>query len=119
METLEEARLLLEHGKLHGCVNRLYYACFYAVEALLRTEGRSASKHSGVQSLFNRWWIKPGRISKDLGEFYNKMFSMRDATDYGIDPNLDATEVAQWLQQAQQFVGTVSSEIHDWLQKNG
>jgi uncharacterized protein (UPF0332 family) len=27
-ETLEEARLMLERGHLHGAANRIYYACF-------------------------------------------------------------------------------------------
>jgi uncharacterized protein (UPF0332 family) len=35
METLDEAALLYEKGHLHAYVNRLYYACFYAVSALL------------------------------------------------------------------------------------
>lgn len=30
-ETLEEAWLLFDNGHLHAAVNRLYYACFYAV----------------------------------------------------------------------------------------
>jgi uncharacterized protein (UPF0332 family) len=53
-ETLEDARLVLEQGHLHSAVNRLYYACFYIVSALLFTEGLSSSKHSGVRSLFDR-----------------------------------------------------------------
>ncbi|WP_324670396.1 HEPN domain-containing protein [Geochorda subterranea] len=118
LETLDEARLLFENGKLHGCVNRLYYACFYAVEALLHSEGRTASKHSGVQSLFNRWWVKPGRIPRDFGEFYNKMFSIRSASDYGIDPQLERAQVEQWVQEAERFVTTVSSQIHGWLRAN-
>jgi uncharacterized protein (UPF0332 family) len=36
-ETLQEARLMLEHGHLHGAANRIYYACFYATVALLLT----------------------------------------------------------------------------------
>jgi hypothetical protein len=36
-ETVEEARVLLETDHANACVNRLYYACFYAVSALLLT----------------------------------------------------------------------------------
>lgn len=42
------AELALGNGYLHGTVNRLYYACFYAVSALLLTEGFSSSRHSGI-----------------------------------------------------------------------
>jgi hypothetical protein len=38
-ETLDEARLLLSAGHGNATVNRLYYACFYAVSALLLADG--------------------------------------------------------------------------------
>ena len=34
-QTLDEAGLLGEHGYWNACVNRLYYACFYAVSAVI------------------------------------------------------------------------------------
>ena len=53
-ETLEDARILAKAGRWNACVNRLYYACFYAVSALLVRDGLSSSKHAGVRSLFNQ-----------------------------------------------------------------
>ncbi len=38
-ESLEEANILLERGYGNTFVNRLYYACFYAVSSLLLTKG--------------------------------------------------------------------------------
>lgn len=38
-EALEEARLLLDAEHANAAANRLYYACFYAVQALLLAEG--------------------------------------------------------------------------------
>ena len=37
-ESLDEALILLERGHVNTFVNRLYYACFYAVTALLLTK---------------------------------------------------------------------------------
>lgn len=34
-EALEDARILAREERWNACVNRLYYACFYAVSALL------------------------------------------------------------------------------------
>jgi uncharacterized protein len=48
-EALEEAILLLESDHTNTFVNRLYYACFYAVSALLLAKGLSATRHSGGQ----------------------------------------------------------------------
>lgn len=58
-ESLDEAKFLLT-GKKSGrsVINRVYYAMFYAVLALLVYEQYSSSKHSGVLSYFNRRFIK-------------------------------------------------------------
>ncbi len=44
-ETLEEAAVMLRTGHPYGAANRLYYACFYAVTALLLTGNLSSSRH--------------------------------------------------------------------------
>ena len=50
-ETLD-ARLLANAGRWNACVNRLYYACFYAISALLVRNSLSSSKHAGVRGFF-------------------------------------------------------------------
>ena len=50
-KSLEEGKILLEHGHANTFVNRLSYACFYAASALLLTRGLSSAKHSGVSPL--------------------------------------------------------------------
>ena len=78
-ETLEDARILANAGRWNACVNRLYYACFYAVSALLVRHGLSSSKHTGVRSLFNRHYVKTGKVPKDLPEGLPKdLFSGKD-----------------------------------------
>ncbi len=69
-ETLEDARILANAGRWNACVNRLFYACFYAVSALLVRHGLSSSKHAGVRSLFNKQYVKTGKIAKDLARIY-------------------------------------------------
>jgi uncharacterized protein (UPF0332 family) len=45
-QTLEDAKLLANAKRWNPCVNRLYYACFYAVSALLAKNEFSSSKHA-------------------------------------------------------------------------
>jgi len=68
-QTLREAKHLFDGGFIEGVVNRLYYSCFYAVSALLLSEGHSRSKHSGVMSLFDELWIKPKRLPGEISDF--------------------------------------------------
>ena len=51
--TLCEAKLMLDNGYWNGAVNRMYYACFYAVTALLIQHGIKAQTHSGVRQMLS------------------------------------------------------------------
>ena len=81
-ETLEDAKLLAGSKRWKSCVNRLYYACFYAVSALLAYNDLSSRKHAGVLSLFNLNFVKSGRIAKETAEIYNDLFDARQESDY-------------------------------------
>lgn len=66
-ESLEEARFLLVGKKSpRSVINRVYYAMFYAVLALLVYEPYSSSKHSGVLTYFNKRFIKEGIFAEDM-----------------------------------------------------
>ncbi|MCX6345608.1 MAG: HEPN domain-containing protein [Armatimonadetes bacterium] len=67
-DSLGEAKLLFDNGYLIGTINRMYYACFYTVSVLLFTESMSSSKHSGVISMFDKYWIKTGRLPIEMGQ---------------------------------------------------
>jgi uncharacterized protein (UPF0332 family) len=58
-ETLEDARILASAERWNACVNRLYYACFYAISALLLSDGLSSTRHSGIRGLFKGKYVKP------------------------------------------------------------
>jgi len=81
-ETFEEALLMEQASHWNACANRLYYACFYAILALLEKYGFASSKYVGVKSLFNKHFVKTGKISKDYGKLYNRLFDIRQEGDY-------------------------------------
>ncbi|MCL6478747.1 MAG: HEPN domain-containing protein [Peptococcaceae bacterium] len=110
-ESLEEAKILLNSGHYNATVNRLYYACFYIVTALLLSEGMSSSKHSGVKSLFFRHWVNMKRVSKDLGKYYQKLFDYRQKVDYSDLIYFEKEQVELLLQEATAFVSILKSKL--------
>jgi uncharacterized protein (UPF0332 family) len=58
VETLKDAQILFESERLSSAVNRIYYAIFYEVSALLMTKDLSSAKHSGIRALFNEYFVK-------------------------------------------------------------
>ena len=82
-ETLQAANLLAEKEHWISVINRLYYACFYAISALLYKDNINATTHSGVKRQFSKYYITTGKIDKKLGKFYSKIFDLRHQGDYG------------------------------------
>ncbi len=110
-ESLEEALILLERDHINTFVNRLYYACFYAVTALLLSKGLSSSKHSGVRALFHQNFIKNGLINREMGKFYDKLFDTRQKGDYADLVYFDKKEVGSWFDETKKFVSFIKNII--------
>lgn len=113
-ESIEEAKLLLENGHFHSSVNRLYYACFYAVSGLLLTEGLSSAKHSGTMALFERHWIKPEKVSRELGRLYRRLFNRRQKGDYDDLVMFLPADIETWIGEVKTFVAAISDVIRKW-----
>jgi len=110
-EALDEAKMLFEAGHLHTYVNRLYYACFYAMSALLLTKGLSTSKHTHLRALLHREFIRPGSIPAEYGKFFDLLFNNRQKGDYSDLVVFEADQVKTWLAQTEAFVEFVTGLI--------
>jgi hypothetical protein len=112
-ESLEEAKLLFDRGHINTYVNRLYYACFYAVSALQLTKGLSSAKHSGIRSFFHQNFVKTGRLDKSLGQIYDKLYDNRQKSDYADLINFEAHEVNDWYDEAEKIVQKIQNLINE------
>ena len=110
-ETLEEARILADAKHWNACVNRLYYACFYAVMALLIQNKLTTSKHSGVRSLFNFHFVKAGKIPKEIARTYSDLFERRQEGDYDDFVTFESADVRSWIADTKLFVGAIEELI--------
>lgn len=81
-DALDDANILFEKSKYHAAANRLYYACFYAVTALLTQRGIQAKRHAGVKQMFSLHFIATGIIDVTQGKLYAELFNMRQVGDY-------------------------------------
>lgn len=102
-DALASAELELNAGHVNFAVNRLYYACFYAVTALLLRDGKQFAKHSAIKSEFSRAYVKPGTVDAKWSKFYQKLFDDRQEGDYRPTVAFDSSEVSARLEQAREF----------------
>lgn len=103
-ETLQDAKILFNASRSYSAVNRIYYAMFYEVVALLLTKDLSSTKHSGVRALFNEHFVKTEKVDTELGRFYSRMFDFRQKSDYGDFVVFEEEKVKEWLSKAEQFI---------------
>ena len=110
--TIVEAEMLLDGGQLRGAINRIYYASFYAVSALLEAEHFNSKKHSGVRSIFNKEFIQTGKLELKHAAFFNSIFDLRNDVDYLMDAVLDFTKVKVSLENAKSLLEAIKAYIY-------
>jgi len=90
---------------------RLYYACFYAVSALLLTKDLSSARHSGIRALFHQNFVSTGAIEIELGQLYDKLFRNRQKGDYADFVHFKVDEVRSWFEETGKFVESIETVI--------
>ncbi len=77
-DALSDAAILKGEGTDKAVVNRLYYACFHAAQAVLYSKGLEPRTHQGVAMLFGREVVLGGEASEDDGRFLNELRDYRE-----------------------------------------
>lgn len=104
---LNEVELLVENELWNTSINRLYYACYYAVTALLVSKKIQAQTHSGVRQMFGLHFIKTGLIDKKLGRFYTDIFDKRQTGDYDDFVVFSKEDVKSMMSPANELVDDI------------
>jgi uncharacterized protein (UPF0332 family) len=81
-ECLESAKTAFNSGSLPTVINRLYYAVFNSMRAILSLDLFDSNKHSGVISAFRQRYIKTGLLPVELSDIIERAFVMRNKSDY-------------------------------------
>ena len=110
---LASAETLKKESDYDSAMSRLYYAMFYAAEAVLLAQGHTFSSHRAVISAFGKL-VKEGVISKELHQWLHEAFDKRQLSDYEFITGIGEEEVAAMQLKAAQFV----EKIRELLQKN-
>ena len=110
-ESLEEALILLEKEKWNAVINRLYYSCFYAVNALLLKHKIETHSHDGARTQFGLHFIKTGRIDKQHGKLFSKLFDYRQKGDYGDMYDYEEAIVRPLVEPVREFIKELEKHI--------
>ncbi|MEO5945546.1 MAG: HEPN domain-containing protein, partial [Chitinophagaceae bacterium] len=92
-------------------VNRLYYASFYAVQALLFTIDIKPKTHSGILNMFSLHFVKQGKIPVELSDFYATIYHHRNLADYFDIDEYDKETVEIMYSSAKNFIEFIDALI--------
>lgn len=111
--TMKEAALLTEKEYYNAAVNRLYYACYYATEALLLKHRIEAKSHAGVKAMLGLHFVSKGLIPVPVGKILSTLYEKRQSGDYDDFIYCDKEMAKDLTVQAQMFIDCLSSLIKE------
>ncbi|MDD6001238.1 MAG: HEPN domain-containing protein [Bacteroidales bacterium] len=118
LRAYREAKGVLNLGYWETIANRLYYAAYNAVSALLIANGDIAQTHSGVIHIFGLHFITTGKFSSEDGRLYHKLFTMRQTGDYDDTYGLMEDDVRPFVEPTGEFIERVIQMANTLLDDN-
>jgi len=110
-ETLQDAKLLAEKQRWNSAINRLYYAAYYAVIALLLKGNFKTTTHNGVKSKFSEQFIKTKLFPAELGRIYSQLFTWRQKGDYADLFDFTEEKVTPYFEPIEKLIELVENSL--------
>ena len=118
LRTYNEAVGSIANGYVETAANRLYYAAYYAVSALLVSYKYEASTHNGVIQMFGKAFIKSKVLERRYGTIFNQLFSLRMTGDYEDRRFLDIEEdVKPLIEPTKELIDVVSVMAQEQMER--
>ena len=115
-ESVASAESETEALRFGFAVNRLYYAVFYAITAILALEGKKLTKHAAVRAALHRDYIRTSKIDQSLGRLYDELFHARQLGDYMPMVEFDEAVVRQQMEEARRFIARCKAYVTNLTQ---
>ena len=112
-DTIVEVEIHIQNEFWNTAINRMYYACFYAVSALLVKHGIETSSHKGIRQLFGKMFVKTGKFDKELAKHYTDLFEKRHKGDYNDFFEFDKETVIRLLPISKKFIKKIEELINE------
>ena len=113
-KTLAEMEVQLQNGLWGLAANRLYYALFHAVSALLISDRHEVGTHRGAVNKFCLFYAKTGLFSVAEGKLYSQLQKLREDGDYNCSIDIDQSDVEGRVLPTRQLI----SHIRQFIEVN-
>ena len=107
LSTFAEMEVLRQAGLWNNIANRLYYAAFHAVSALLIHDHHNVGTHQGAVIMLHQYYVTTSLLTKADGAFYSQLQTLREKSDYNCTYNATEEDTAPRIEQTKQFIDRV------------
>ena len=103
-EVLSDAVLCMENQRWNSAANRLYYAAFHVLNALLISDNKPACSHKGMRLVFGKNYVLTGLATEEEAYLLSRMETMRNKADYDCAFTARAEVVTELYPQVRELV---------------
>ena len=111
--TMQEAAVMTEKEFYNAAVNRLYYACYYATEALLLKHKIEAKSHAGVKAMLGLHFVSKGLVPVSIGKILSTLYEKRQSGDYDDFIYCDKEMTEDLTSQAQTYIDCLAKMVRE------
>lgn len=112
-QAIKESEVLANAEYYNSAVNRLYYAVYYIAAALMLKDSIETFTHKGIKTMLGLKYIHTGKIDKEYGRIYQRLFDSRQAGDYEDFVYHDKEVYDELRVLAEKFILHISTYLRD------
>ena len=107
----KQFEVLREQQYWDTLVNRLYYAAFHAVSALLIHNGMRVHTHRGALIAFNKEFVRTGVFTPAEGRLFSQLEGLRERGDYNCFVDATEEEVVPLIEPLKALIAKIKTKI--------
>lgn len=110
-QMLRAAKIMLQYEDYATACNRLYYAVFHAMRAVLALDGIDEHSHSHLISEFRRRYLKTDILDRSLSDTIGSSFQIRNESDYDDEWIISKADVIEQAQKVTVFLSAIETYV--------
>lgn len=107
----EQFETLREQKFWDTLVNRMYYAAFHAVSALLIHNTLHVHTHRGALNIFNKEFVRTGEFTMEEGHLFSKLEGLRERGDYNCFVDATEEEIVPLIEPLIALIAKIKAKI--------
>lgn len=109
--TFADVLFCANEGKWETAANRLYYALFHAMSALLINDGHPVKSHRGILAMFGEHYVRTEIFSKQDGALLSELVIMRDNADYNCFYETNEEKLRPYIEPTKKLIDKIAKYI--------